>query len=68
MNSAWIASLDFAQMVAFGRASQAEHNEIEGEGSRDENRRADVQCTSEDELRHEHGFANDGMANDQRGT
>jgi hypothetical protein len=37
------------QIVAFGRAGKAEHNEIEGKDSRDQNRRGDVHSTSNDE-------------------
>ena len=59
--------LDFAQIVAFGWADHAEHNEIEGEDSRDQNRRADMYSTSENELRRKHDFSKDAMPNDQCG-
>ena len=36
------------------RRAGAEHNEIEGEDSREQNRRADMHCASDDELCREH--------------
>ena len=54
-------------IAASNATSRSKYNEVEGEDSRKQNRRADMHCASDDELCREHCFRSAPVPNEQSG-